>query len=73
MCTVEAMPLDLRVDFLAVDEVQLSADREHGHVFTDRVLHARGGLETWLTEVRAITLRLWARRCAPRSAWCASP
>ena len=42
MCTVEAMPLDLQVDFLAVDEVQLAADRERGHVFTDRILHARG-------------------------------
>ena len=42
VCTVEAMPLDRRVDFLAVDEIQLAADRERGHVFTDRLLHARG-------------------------------
>lgn len=45
-CTVEAMPLDRRVPFLAVDEVQLAAHRTRGHVFTDRLLHARGILET---------------------------
>ena len=44
----EAMPLDLKVDFLAVDEIQLAADSERGHVFTDRIQHARGRLETWL-------------------------
>ncbi len=48
VCTVEAMPMDLAVDFLAIDEVQLAAHRERGHVFTDRVLHARGRRETWL-------------------------
>ena len=47
VCTVEAMPLDLPVAFLAVDEVQLAAHRERGHVFTDRILHARGTHETW--------------------------
>ncbi len=46
VCTVEAMPLDLTVDFLAVDEVQLCADPERGHVFTDRLLRARGREET---------------------------
>src|SRR5438477_25932 len=46
VCTVEAMPLDRRVDFLAVDEIQHAADRERGHVFTDRLLHARGLEET---------------------------
>ncbi|MGB1997956.1 MAG: helicase-related protein [Candidatus Puniceispirillaceae bacterium] len=54
-CTVESMPLDAnadaelanrRFDFVAVDEVQLAGDRERGHVFTDRVLHARGAFET---------------------------
>ncbi|CAI8430310.1 MAG: putative helicase HelY [SAR116 cluster bacterium MED-G04] len=48
LCTVEAMPLDRSVDFLAVDEVQLAADPERGHVFTDRVLNARGRQETLL-------------------------
>jgi ATP-dependent RNA helicase SUPV3L1/SUV3 len=47
VCTVEAMPVDRTVDFLAVDEIQLAAHRERGHVFTDRLLNARGRLETW--------------------------
>ncbi|MGB3147001.1 MAG: helicase-related protein [Paracoccaceae bacterium] len=46
VCTVEAMPTEIGVDFLAVDEIQLCADPERGHVFTDRLLHARGLLET---------------------------
>ncbi len=46
ICTVEAMPRDVDVDFLAIDEIQLSADPERGHVFTDRLLHTRGKLET---------------------------
>ncbi|MGY8960127.1 MAG: helicase-related protein [Alphaproteobacteria bacterium] len=46
VCTVESMPLERVVDFLAIDEVQLCADPERGHVFTDRVLHARGREET---------------------------
>ncbi len=46
VCTVESMPVDRVVDFLAVDEIQLCGDRERGHVFTDRLLHARGLSET---------------------------
>ena len=46
--TVEAMPRDIEVDFLAIDEIQLCADFERGHVFTDRLLHARGRSETLL-------------------------
>ncbi len=46
ICTVEAMPTDIGADFLAVDEIQLCADPERGHVFTDRLLNARGLLET---------------------------
>src|SRR6202162_5921482 len=46
--TVEAMPRDLDVAFLAVDEIQLGADLERGHVFTDRMLHRRGREETLL-------------------------
>ena len=46
LCTVEAMPTDLRPAFLGVDEIQLAADPERGHVFTDRLLHARGSEET---------------------------
>ncbi len=48
VCTVEAMPRDLDVDFLAVDEVQLAGDPERGHVFTNRLFHSRGRLETLL-------------------------
>ncbi len=47
VCTVEAMPTDREVDFLAVDEIQLCAHPERGHVFTDRLLNARGRVETW--------------------------
>ena len=46
VCTAESMPLDRQVDFLAVDEIQLCADPERGHVFTARLLHARGLAET---------------------------
>lgn len=48
VCTVEAMPREVEVDFLAIDEVQLAGDLERGHVFTDRLLHARGRSETLL-------------------------
>ncbi|HRO34160.1 MAG TPA: phosphonate-binding protein, partial [Brevundimonas sp.] len=44
--TVEAMPMERSVDFLAIDEIQLIADPERGHVFTQRLLHARGRFET---------------------------
>ena len=48
VCTVEAMPLEIAADFVAIDEIQLCADPERGHVFTDRLLHARGRYETLL-------------------------
>ena len=46
VCTVEAMPEGMGTDFVAVDEIQLCADPERGHVFTDRLLRARGQHET---------------------------
>ena len=46
--TVEAMPRDLDVDFVAVDEIQLAATLDRGHVFTDRLLNRRGRVETCL-------------------------
>ena len=46
ICTVEAMPEGLGCDFVAIDEVQLCADPERGHVFTDRLLRMRGTHET---------------------------
>ena len=48
ICTVESMPVNQRVDFLAIDEIQIAEDRDRGHVFTDRILHARGESETLL-------------------------
>jgi ATP-dependent RNA helicase SUPV3L1/SUV3 len=47
VCTTEAMPLTVDVDFIAVDEIQLATHEERGHVFTDRLLSARGRLESW--------------------------
>ena len=42
LCTVESMPIDKQVDFIAVDEIQMCADHERGHIFTDRLLNLRG-------------------------------
>ncbi|MCF3946846.1 DNA helicase [Acidiphilium sp. AL] len=64
-CTVEAMPLDRKVEFLAVDEIQLCADPDRGHVFTDRLLHARGMVETMF--LGAETIRKLLRRLVPEA------
>jgi len=63
VATVEAMPRDLDVAFLAVDEIQLAADFERGHVFTDRVLHRRGREETLV--LGAATMRPIIERLLP--------
>ena len=42
ICTVESMPKDKNVDFVAIDEIQMCADKERGHIFTERLLYARG-------------------------------
>jgi len=63
VCTVESMPLDRPVEFLAVDEIQLCADRERGHVFAARLLHARGLKETMF--LGADTIRPLMRRLVP--------
>ncbi len=47
-CTVESMPMEREFAFVAVDEAQLAADPERGHIFTDRMLHARGYSETMI-------------------------
>ncbi len=65
ICTVEAMPTDQQVDFLAVDEIQLAAHRERGHVFTDRLLHARGRRETWF--LGADTMRPLVQQLIPHA------
>jgi ATP-dependent RNA helicase SUPV3L1/SUV3 len=61
VCTVEAMPRSTSADFVAIDEVQIAADLERGHVFTDRILHLRGRQETLLLGsdiMRNVLLRL---------------
>tara|TARA_B100000029_G_scaffold278237_1_gene272577 strand:- start:1985 stop:4468 length:2484 start_codon:yes stop_codon:yes gene_type:complete len=42
ICTAESMPRDIVVDFVAVDEIQMCTDHERGHIFTERLLNARG-------------------------------
>ena len=42
LCTVESMPLDINFEFAAIDEIQMCADPERGHIFTDRLLNYRG-------------------------------
>jgi len=63
LCTVESMPVENPVEFLAVDEIQLCADPERGHLFTDRLLHARGISETML--LGADTMRPMIRSLIP--------
>ncbi len=48
ICTVESMPQNMMVDFVAVDEIQMCTDHERGHIFTDRLLNARGEKLTML-------------------------
>ena len=61
--TVEAMPRDLSVDFVAVDEIQLAGTLDRGHVFTDRLLNRRGREETWL--IGASTMEPLIERLLP--------
>jgi ATP-dependent RNA helicase SUPV3L1/SUV3 len=42
LCTVESMPINKQLDFVGVDEIQMCADHERGHIFTDRLLNLRG-------------------------------
>src|SRR5215203_4890042 len=63
IATVEAMPRDLDVAYLAIDEVQLGADLERGHVFTDRMLNRRGREETLV--LGAATIRPMIERLLP--------
>jgi ATP-dependent RNA helicase SUPV3L1/SUV3 len=71
VCTVEAMPLDLRTVFLAIDEIQLCGDPERGHVFTDRLLHARGEDETLF--LGAETMRGVIQRFVPEAQFITRP
>jgi ATP-dependent RNA helicase SUPV3L1/SUV3 len=71
LCTVESMPLDRRVDFLAIDEIQMCADAERGHIFTDRLLHARGDVETMF--LGADTMRPVIKGLTPEAAYLSRP
>jgi ATP-dependent RNA helicase SUPV3L1/SUV3 len=62
-CTTEAMPLDRAAEFVAIDEIQLCADPDRGHVFTERLLHARGLVETMF--LGAETIRPLLQKLVP--------
>ncbi len=65
LCTAEAMPIGADLAFVAIDEAQLSADRERGHIFTDRLLHARGREETMI--LGSATLEPMVRALVPEA------
>ena len=71
VCTVEAMPMERRFAFVAIDEVQLAADSERGHVFTDRLLRARGSEETVF--LGADTIRPIVKRLVPNCQFVSRP
>ncbi|QEX19704.1 hypothetical protein FRZ44_50190 [Hypericibacter terrae] len=71
ICTVESMPLDRPTDFLAIDEIQLAGDPERGHVFTDRLLAARGIEETML--LGSDTIRPLIRKLVPEAEYISRP
>jgi ATP-dependent RNA helicase SUPV3L1/SUV3 len=71
ICTVESMPVDRDAAFLAVDEIQLAADRERGHVFTDRLLNSRGRIETMF--LGSETIRPLIRRLVPEAKFITRP
>ncbi len=58
VCTVEAMPLGMAADFVAVDEIQLCADPDRGHIFTQRLLHSRGRAETLFMGASSMRARI---------------
>jgi ATP-dependent RNA helicase SUPV3L1/SUV3 len=71
VCTVEAMPPDLKVPFLAIDEIQLAGDLERGHVFTDRILNRRGTEETML--LGSATMRGILEKLLPQTNFISRP
>ncbi len=71
VCTVESMPLDREVEFLAIDEIQMCADPERGHVFTDRLLRARGTRETLF--LGANTIRPLVEKLVPEANYVSRP
>jgi ATP-dependent RNA helicase SUPV3L1/SUV3 len=71
VCTVESMPIDRPVAFVAIDEIQLAADAERGHIFTDRLLHARGLEETMVMGSESISR--WIRALVPKTEFIQRP
>ena len=71
LCTVEAMPVSRQVAFLGIDEIQMCADPDRGHIFTDRLLNARGSLETMV--MGAETIRPLLRRLIPEAEFITRP
>ncbi|MDO9461041.1 MAG: helicase-related protein [Alphaproteobacteria bacterium] len=71
VCTVESMPVSIETEFLAVDEIQLCADAERGHIFTDRLLNARGRRETMF--LGAETMRPLVRHLLPEARFVTRP
>ncbi len=71
VCTVESMPVERSVAFVAVDEIQLCADPERGHIFTHRLLHVRGTEETMV--MGAETIRPLIRKLVPDAVFVSRP
>ena len=71
LCTAESMPLQRPFDFVAIDEIQMCADAERGHVFTERLLGARGIVETMF--LGADTMRPLIRRLVPEAEFLGRP
>jgi ATP-dependent RNA helicase SUPV3L1/SUV3 len=71
LCTAESMPLDREFAFVGLDEAQLGADPERGHIFTDRLLRARGREETMI--LGSDTLRPMLRSLVPKAEIIARP
>ena len=65
ICTTESMPTTISTDFLAVDEIQLAADPERGHVFTEKILHSRGTAETMF--LGSLTIKPLIKTLIPES------
>ena len=57
-CTIEAMPMNKKVEFVGIDEVQIASDFERGYIFTDRILNSRGTKETVFLGAETISSKL---------------
>ena len=70
-CTVESMPLGKSVAFMGIDEIQLCGDPDRGHIFTDRILYARGTEETMF--MGADTVRPLLKKLVPEAEYLSRP